>query len=86
LSRESKFETQILEDWKLKDLKKKRIFEIKLGKMMKEFIIYLLFLFFLYFVSFSNISPSAIVYNKLFFKTFAQRKNQNEIGLNQVFV
>jgi len=70
----------------LEDFKKKRIFEIKLGQILNEIIVFSVFLFFLYTVSFLNISSSAINYNKLFLKTFVQQQERNEMGLDQVFL
>jgi hypothetical protein len=70
----------------LEDLKIKRIFEIKLGQILNEIIVFSAFLFFLYTVSFLNISSSAISYNKLFIKTFVQQQDKNEIGLDQVLL
>ncbi len=79
-------ENQTKDDWNLEDFKKKRIFEIKLGQILNEIIVFSVFLFFLYTVSFLNISSSAINYNKLFLKSFVQQQERNEMGLDQVFL
>ena len=68
----------------LENLKRKRIFEIKLGQILNEIIVFSVFLFVLYTVSFLNTSSSAINYNKLFIKTFVQQQDKNEIGLDKV--
>jgi hypothetical protein len=68
----------------LENLKLKRIFEIKLGQILNEIIVFSMFLFVLYTVSLLNTSSSAINYNKLFLKTFVQQQDKNEMGLDQV--
>jgi hypothetical protein len=70
----------------LENLKKKRIFEIKLGQILNEIIVFSVFLFVLYTVSLLNTSSSAINYNKLFLKTFVQQQDKNETGLDQVLL
>jgi len=70
----------------LENLKIKRIFEIKLGQILNEIIVFSVFLFVLYTVSLLNTSSSAINYNKLFLKKFVQQQDKNEMGLNQVLL
>ncbi len=56
----------------------------RLNDILKECGIYLIFLFFLLYVSFTNVSLSAITYNRLFQHTFVQQQKPKEIGLNEV--
>jgi hypothetical protein len=70
----------------LENLKIKRIFEIKLGQILNEIIVFSVFLFVLYTVSLLNTSSSAINYNKLFLKIFVQQQDKNETGLDQVLL
>ena len=68
----------------LYELRKNRLFEIKMGQIMKESAIYLLFLFILYVVAFSNLSSSSYQYNQLFLNTFVNKQNGENVGLNEV--
>jgi hypothetical protein len=83
--------TNIIERYRLKldaddlnELRKKRLFEIKMSQIMKEISIYLLFLFVLFVVAFSNLSSSSFQYNQLFLKTFVNKQNGENMGLNEV--
>jgi hypothetical protein len=75
---------QIFEDWKLEEWRNKRIFDLKFAQIMKEVFVFFVFLVLLYLVSFANLSNTAINYHKLFIKTYMQKQNLNEIGLDQV--
>jgi hypothetical protein len=68
----------------LKELRKNRLFEIKMSQIMKEFAIFLIFLFILYVVAFSNLSSSSFRYNQLFLNTFVHKQKGEHIGLNDV--
>jgi hypothetical protein len=83
--------TNIIERYRLKldaddlnELRKKRLFEIKMSQIMKEISIYLLFLFVLFVVAFSNLSSSSFQFNQLFLKTFVNKQNGENMGLNEV--
>ena len=66
------------------ELRKKRLFEVKMSQIIKEISIYSFFLFFLYVVAFSNLSGSSFQYNQLFITTFVEKQSPEEIGLNDV--
>jgi hypothetical protein len=70
----------------LYELRKNRLFEIKMGQIMKEISIYLLFLFVLFVVAFSNLSSSSFQFNQLFLNTFVNKQNGENVGLNEVNV
>ena len=66
------------------ELRKKRLFEVKMSQIIKEISIYSFFLIFLYVVAFSNLSSSSFQYNQLFITTFVEKQSSEEIGLNDV--
>ena len=66
------------------ELRKKRLFEVKMSQIIKEISIYSFFLLFLYVVAFSNLSGSSFQYNQLFITTFVEKQSPEEIGLNDV--
>ncbi len=66
------------------ELRKKRLFEVKMSQIIKEIAIYSCFLIFLYVVAFSNLSSSSFQYNQLFITTFIEKQSSEEIGLNDV--
>jgi len=66
------------------DLRKKRLFEVKMSQIIKEISIFSFFLLFLYVVAFSNLSGSSFQYNQLFITTFVEKQSPEEIGLNDV--
>jgi hypothetical protein len=68
----------------LNELRKKRLFEIKMSQIMKEIFIYLLFLIILYVVAFSNLSSSSFQYNQLFLNKFVNKQKGEKMGLNEV--
>jgi hypothetical protein len=68
----------------LNELRKKRLFEIKMSQIMKEISIYSIFLFILFVVAFSNLSSSSFQYNQLFLNTFVHKQNRENMGLNDV--
>jgi hypothetical protein len=68
----------------LKELRKKRLFEVKISQIMREISVYLLFLFILYVVAFSNLSSSSYQYNQLFLNTFLYTQRDGKLGLNDV--
>ena len=68
----------------LNELRKNRLFQIKMSQIMKEISIYLLFLFILYVVAFSNLSSSSYQYNQLFLNTFVHKQNGENMGFNEV--
>jgi hypothetical protein len=68
----------------LNELRKTRLFEIKMSQIMKEISIYSLFLFILYVVAFSNLSSSSFQYNQLFLNTFVNKQSAENMGLNEV--
>ena len=75
---------QLHDEWQLMDFKKKRMAQLELRQILKQFSLFVIFLFFLYYVSFMNVR-NEINYTKLFINTFVEQKNPNELGLNQVY-
>ena len=68
----------------LKELKNKRLIDLKLSSILNETLVYLVFLFFLYVVAYSNLSNNSWHYMDLFHSTFTHTLSPKEIGLHEV--
>lgn len=68
----------------LMELRKKRLFQVKMSQIIREITIYSCFLFFLYVVAFSNLSSSSFYYNQVFKNTFVEKQDYEAKGLKDV--
>jgi hypothetical protein len=68
----------------LTELKRIRILDQKCWSILKEVFAYIVFIVVLFVVAFSNLSNSAMQYNRLFQSNFVEQQSSNEIGLFDV--
>ena len=73
-----------LDNEDLIELKRIRNLDQKCWSILKEVFVYIVFIVVLYVVTFSNLSNSAMRYNRLFQSNFVEQQSSNEIGLYDV--
>ena len=74
----------MFDDDELNEMRRIRLLDIKLWSILNEVCIYSIFLLILCLVTFFNLNNSSFVYNQLFYSTFVNKHNHNEIGLYNV--
>ena len=75
----------MFDDDELNEMRRIRLLDIKLWSILNEVGIYAIFLLILCLITFFNLNNSSYIYNQLFFSTFVNQQNQNELGLDDVF-
>jgi hypothetical protein len=74
----------MFDDDELNEMRRIRLLDIKLWSILNEVCIYTIFLLILYLITFFNLNNSSFDYNQLFYSTFVNKQNRNEIGLYNV--